>query len=190
MRVIAGALGGRRLHTPKGDLFRPTTDQVREAVFNILATRVRWTGAHVCDLFAGSGGIGIEALSRGAQHATFVDNDRASLAVLRGNIDALALRDRCTVVTAAAERFLARCQERYQVIFADPPYAYTGAADLLGMAARQRVLAPGGWFCFEHAATATPPSPDAWRLADARRYGRTTVTFYQHTDDTTEENPA
>ena len=118
MRVVAGELKGRRLVSPprKADV-RPTSDRVREALFSILGDRV--AGAEVLDLFAGTGALGIEALSRGASRATFVD-DNTSLA--QRNIDALALAGRCRLVRSDALRFLERERGRFGVIFCDPPY--------------------------------------------------------------------
>src|SRR5918998_3417279 len=98
MRVIAGRWGGRRLQAPPGDATRPTSDRVREALFSILGARV--DDARVLDLFAGSGALGIEALSRGAASATFVDHDPDALAAVRANLDGTGLADRATVVRA------------------------------------------------------------------------------------------
>ena len=97
MRVVAGDLRGRRIESPKGDATRPTTDKVREAVFNALGSMDAVDGARVADVFAGTGAMGIEALSRGASHCTFVEKDKNALAVLRQNIAALGLSDRATV---------------------------------------------------------------------------------------------
>lgn len=97
MRVISGEFGGRRLVTPEGDTTRPTTDKVRQAVFNSLASMGVLEGAVVADLFAGSGALGIEAVSRGAEKCVFVERDRAALIALRENIATLGIEDRCTV---------------------------------------------------------------------------------------------
>lgn len=188
MRVIAGDLGGRRLHAPGAGGFRPTTDRVREALFNILAGRVHWEGAAVCDLYAGSGSLAIEALSRGAARATCVERAREAVALLRKNIAALALDGRCRVVAAPVERFLRSDAGCYRVIFADPPYGQTDGTELLGMIAAGSRLERDGLFCLEHAAAAAPsaaPSDPAppWELADRRVYGDTAVSFYRCTSD-------
>lgn len=181
MRVIAGTLGGRRLHTPSADAFRPTTDRVREAVFNILANRICWEGAAVCDLFAGSGSMAIEALSRGAAQATCVEKSRDAVAVLRNNIEALGLGDRCRVVASPAETFLLRGDGRFRVIFADPPYAYEHHAQLLRLIADGDRLEEGGIVCLEHAAASSPQPAAPWEPADRRSYGDTAVSFFRCT---------
>lgn len=116
MRVVAGELGGRRLHAPRGGPIRPTSDRVREAVFSILGDIA---GAEVLDLFAGTGAMGIEAISRGAAHATLVD--RAVGAAAR-NVGSLGLDDRVRIVRADVRTFLERDEGRYDLIFCDPPY--------------------------------------------------------------------
>jgi 16S rRNA (guanine966-N2)-methyltransferase len=117
LRITGGELGGRRIHAPKGTKLRPTTERVREAVFSILGDI--W-GARVLDLFAGTGALAIEALSRGAGEATLVDtHPRAA----RQNVEALGLTDRATVVRADASRFLRRAREgSYDLVLCDPPY--------------------------------------------------------------------
>src|SRR3954453_13668244 len=121
MRVIAGSYGGRTLKAPAGDGTRPTSDRVREALFSILGDRV--AGARVLDLFAGSGALGIEALSRGAASATFVDDAPAALRVLRANLEALG--EDAEVVRADAVRWLRAASGRahqYDLVLLDPPY--------------------------------------------------------------------
>ena len=131
MRVIAGTAGGRRLVTPRRADVRPTSDRVREAVFSSLASMDAVTDTRVVDLFAGSGALGIEALSRGAAWATFVDDERSAVEAVRTNLEATGLADRATVVTDDATRFLAATPQTFDVAFADPPYAFDGWADLL-----------------------------------------------------------
>jgi 16S rRNA (guanine966-N2)-methyltransferase len=124
MRVIAGQLGGRRLRAPAGRATRPSSDRVREALFAMLADVA---GASVLDLFAGSGSLGIEALSRGAAQAVFVEHDERAVGSLRANLDALALRRPRALVrrcdARAALRSARRRKETYDLIFIDPPYA-------------------------------------------------------------------
>lgn len=129
MRIIAGEFRGRRLRPPPGGRVRPTTDRVREAWFSIVGAVVR--DAQVLDLFAGSGALGLEALSRGAAHATFVELSQPSLAALRTNIADLGVEDRAAVRRADALRFVAKLAgEPYDLAFADPPYR-TGQAEAL-----------------------------------------------------------
>lgn len=123
MRIVAGELASRRLATPRGRTTRPTSDRARESLFAALADRV--VGARVLDLFAGSGALGLEALSRGAEHATFCEQDRDALVAIRANVASLGLQERSTIVPGDARRFLrsaARRGERYTLILLDPPY--------------------------------------------------------------------
>lgn len=170
-RIIAGIAGGRRLRTPAGSRTRPTTDRVREAMFSSLDDL---TGARVLDLYAGSGALGLEALSRGAEAATFVEKDGAVAAVVRQNLRALSLPGG-RVVVAAVETFLSGPSERYDVIFADPPYAT--AVDAV-LAALPRWL--DGTLVLERSARDAPPDwPSGLVPQRARVYGETTL-WYVH----------
>lgn len=128
MRVIAGALGGRRLVAPRGAATRPTADRVREALFSMLGDVA---GARVLDLFAGSGALGIEALSRGAEHAVFVENDRTALGVLRSNLETLSLgadvAEIRSIDARAALRDARKRGETYDLVLLDPPYRLAAA---------------------------------------------------------------
>jgi 16S rRNA (guanine966-N2)-methyltransferase len=117
VRIVAGEYGGRRLHAPRGTRTRPTADRVREALFSMLGDV---SGARVLDLYAGSGALGIEALSRGAAEAVFVERDPRAVAAIRRNLDALGLAD--TVVRQDALRFVARAEGTFDLVFCDPPY--------------------------------------------------------------------
>lgn len=167
MRVVAGELKGRRIESPDGDRTRPTTDKVREAVFNALGSVQVIAGSRVLDLFAGTGAMGIEALSRGAAHCTFVENDRAALAVLRRNLDSLGVADRSTVVTADAYR-AAGASGEFDVLIADPPYGETDWSSLLrGAQVALAVLESGSEI----------GEIDGWETVRDKRYGRTHVAF-------------
>ncbi|HEV8305501.1 MAG TPA: 16S rRNA (guanine(966)-N(2))-methyltransferase RsmD [Gemmatimonadales bacterium] len=167
VRIIAGEFKGRRLKTPAGDTTRPTADRVRESWFSILQRQVR--GARVLDLFAGSGALGFEALSRGAVQADFVDVHRAALAVLKANAKTLKVEDRVTIHRVDGLRFTERLlRGQYDVAFADPPYAGDQAARLVAIF---RVTPFARVFAIEHAADRFIPGDDT------RRYGDTAVTF-------------
>lgn len=167
MRIISGTFGGRRIAMPTGDQVRPTADRVREAWFSILGAAI--PGARVLDLFAGSGALGLEALSRGATTAEFVERHRRSLAALRDNLAALGVEAQATVHPVEAMRFAERLPPgAFDVAFADPPYATSHAEELVTLFRRcpfARI------FSVEHAATLTLDGDDT------RRYGDTAVTF-------------
>ena len=165
MRVVSGIARGRKLVAPKGDATRPTSDFVREAIFNTLQAHVDLDGATVLDLFAGTGALGIEALSRGAHHATFVESGRHALFAIRDNLAATGFADRATVLDADATR---ADLPAVDVAFVDPPYAFAGWADLL-----TRIDA--GLAVLESDREIDPPHP--WRLLKAKRYGTTVVTL-------------
>jgi 16S rRNA (guanine966-N2)-methyltransferase len=168
MRVVAGELGGRRLVTPDGTSTRPTTDRVREAVFNSLGSAGVLDGAIVVDLFAGSGAIGIEALSRGAARCVFVERDRNALRALDENLDALDLRGRSKVVAADASSAAATIDA--DIVFADPPYEFDDWAQLLGKVRADLVVAESG---------SSIEGVDGWEVTREKRYGRTRVTFLE-----------
>jgi len=167
IRIIAGEFGGRRLKTPATDKVRPTADRVREAWFSILQRSLR--GARVLDLYAGSGALGLEALSRGATMADFVELHRLALASLKANIKTLHVDDRAVVHKLDALRFAEKLHPgQYDVAFADPPYASEQAARLIAMF---RLNAFARIFSIEHPADQPIPGDDT------RCYGDTAVTF-------------
>lgn len=170
-RIISGEFGGRRLVTPADRRVRPTSDRVREAWFSILGPRI--VDAIVVDLFAGSGALGLEAISRGARHATLVDLNRPSLDAIYANVEALGVVSRVRVVRGDVFRFLAGTSGRaFSIALADPPYG-------LGMAARvieQFHAAPfADLLAVEHRADEAIPE------GNTREYGDTAVTFYEAT---------
>ena len=180
MRVIAGRFGGRRLQAPKGSATtRPTSDRVREAIFSMLGDL---RGARVLDLFAGTGALGIEALSRGAERAVFVERDAAALAALRANLRALELSEDQAEVrrgeALAALRSARAGAETYDLVLIDPPYRRAGEmggelspalAPLLSEQARVVVE------CDRRALLELP-----WEIERQRRYGDTTITIHRH----------
>ncbi len=170
MRVVAGSARGRPLVAPPGDRTRPTTDRVREAIFNALWSRGVLDGAAAVDLFAGSGALGVEALSRGAAHVTFVDDDRGALHAVRRNVDACGVADRATVVADRAERWLAALAPgtRFDLAFCDPPYAYDGWAGLLAALPAALVVVESD---------GPVELPHGWTFDREARYGGTWVGF-------------
>ena len=176
MRVVAGSLGGRKLVAPDGYNTRPTTDRVREALFNALGSLGVIDGALVADLFAGSGAVGIEALSRGAEHCTFVENDRSALGALDINIETLGIADQSRVMRSDAVSAAAVID--VDVVLADPPYDFHRWADLISAVRADFFVAEAG---------DPVEAPAGWEQTRSRRYGRTWVTFLERTDS--EQSP-
>lgn len=178
MRIVGGRFRRRSLSGPTGRMrVRPTTDAVREALFNALAARHPIAGARVLDLFAGTGALALEAISRGAAHATLVDADRAALRLARQNADALGVADRCRFVRADAVGWLGRGDGgAFDLAFADPPYGHDAAAALPGLV-RPR-LAAGGLFVLEHDARQRLGGAPAG-LVFERAYGTSAVRIFE-----------
>ncbi|WP_437305781.1 16S rRNA (guanine(966)-N(2))-methyltransferase RsmD [Sorangium sp. So ce388] len=179
MRVIAGRLGGRRLAAPRGEGTRPTADRVREALFSSLGDV---TGALVCDLYAGTGALGIEALSRGARRAVFVESGRPALATLRENLAALGVDEAARVVPLPVERALELLRDEgpFDLALLDPPYAALAkaAAAAARLAGPLGLLAPAGRLVLEHARRDPSPEIAGLTCAAVRTYGDTAVSFY------------
>jgi 16S rRNA (guanine966-N2)-methyltransferase len=169
MRVIAGEFGGRKLVAPEGLTTRPTTDKVRQAVFNSLGSMGVLEGAVVADLFAGSGALGIEALSRGAERCVFVERDRAALKALRANLDTLDLNERSTVHATDVMAWVP-AMRNIDIAFIDPPYEFSAWSSLLGLVQAGLVVAE---------ADDPVEAPEGWQQLRSRRYGRTWVTVLE-----------
>ena len=167
MRVVAGTLRGRRIEAPEGNVTRPTTDMAREAIFNSLGSHYDLSGARIVDCFAGTGAMGIEALSRGAGHVTFIERDKMALDVLKTNLETLGLGDRGTVVRGDALVQVAQCKDA-TLVLADPPYEFADWPGFLAVVPCNLVVAE---------AAAPVAAPAGWEVLRERRYGRTHVTF-------------
>jgi len=157
MRIIAGQSHGRRLRAPRGLATRPATARVRQSIFSRLQARMNLDGSRVLDLYAGSGSLGIEALSRGATSVVFVDKSRDALETIRGNLATLDLKENAEIVNADAIRVLemmAARGEQFDLVFVDPPYANDNSAAILERADSLGVLAPGGWMVVRQAGRA------------------------------------
>jgi 16S rRNA (guanine(966)-N(2))-methyltransferase RsmD len=181
MRVIAGELRGRRLRTRKGPSTRPTSERARAGLFDCLGPRI--PGARVLDLFAGNGCLGIEALSRGAASATFVERDRAALSVLRANLADLGLAESSRVLGVDVQRAMERLssqRQRFDVIVADPPYGGRWAEALLACEALSGLLRPGGSVILERSVREPRPmTTDRLHYRDSRTYGETRFDWYE-----------
>ncbi len=181
MRIIGGLAKGRRLQAPRGRSTRPTSDYLREVLFDLLGQQV--SGRHVLDLYAGTGAVGIEALSRGAARAVFVEHDRWAVATLRRNLEGSGFLDRATVVQMDVRRYVRRAAtgpERFSLIFLDPPYGTVDVAPILSLISTTSLLEPDGLMILERS-TKSPPIPVPDRLPRVRtiRHGDSTLELYR-----------
>ena len=177
MRVIAGRFKGRRLKAPTWEGLRPTSDKLRETLFNILAARIE--GARVVDGFAGTGAVGIEALSRGAAHVTFVDNDRRAAALTAANISTCGVAADATIETGDVATVLRKHTAAFDVIWLDPPYGHDSHETLDAAAA---ALTPGGLIVLERATRREPEVPATLTRVRDVKSGDSTLTFFTRTD--------
>ncbi|XXF81017.1 16S rRNA (guanine(966)-N(2))-methyltransferase RsmD [Myxococcaceae bacterium GXIMD 01537] len=183
MRIVAGTARGRALAAPKPTSrhIRPTADRVRETLFNILG---QWLdGEAVLDLYAGTGALGLEALSRGAGRAVLVDQDREALGLCRQNTDGLGFGDRVEILALPVGRALETLGKRgarFELIFADPPYAARVVEGVLEQVAAAGLLAPGGTLIVEHDKREPAPESHAgFSRVDERRFGDTVASFFR-----------
>ncbi len=180
MRIIAGKYRGRRLLPVPGKKTRPTGDRVREALFSVLGETV--AESRVLDLFAGTGALGLEALSRGAARAVMVESDPGARAVIEANIAALGAGNTARLLSAAfpaALEILAAAGEEFDLVLADPPYRSGAGGNLLDELAGFAILAPDGVAVIEHPPETgpVPPGP-GWQLLQRKQYGRTVLSFF------------
>jgi 16S rRNA (guanine(966)-N(2))-methyltransferase RsmD len=182
MRIVGGEHRGRKLVAPEGAATRPTSEKVREALFDILGKRI--TGAVFGDLFAGTGAVGLEALSRGASSCVFVESRSEALEALQRNIGLLKVAARCRVIAVDASRaldLLDSAGRALDLCFCDPPYADARWPRLLaGMGARA-AMAPGGLLVVEHAARTPPACPVGMGRGRTYKYGDTGLTVFERT---------
>jgi len=183
MRIIAGTMKGRTLRAPKGLTTRPTTDRVRESLFSAVAsiTGPGFGGGAVFDPFAGSGALGLEALSRGASRVVFAEKDRSALTALLFNIESLGVAQCVTVHRSDAFSLASRGVPGgpFSLILLDPPYTLdpTKVTELLANLVRTRVLVSGALCTWEHAAGSNPQWPDGFELVQRKKYGSTAIDF-------------
>jgi len=174
MRITGGTLAGRRVSVPPG-VIRPAMDRMRESVFAILGPL---DGMHFLDLFSGSGIMGLEAISRGALSAVLVERDPGKREVIMANQELAP--GLTTLVTAPVERYVARCRDRFQVVFMDPPFNYRFKADLITRVARRGILAEAGRLVIHYPRPEQlPDTAGDLQVTDERRYGGSMVRFYE-----------
>jgi 16S rRNA (guanine966-N2)-methyltransferase len=176
MRIIAGEWRGRKLVAPAGQSTRPTADRTRETLFSMLASRLgSFEGLRVADLYAGSGALGLEALSRGASHVTFVEHDRAALKVIEANLAAFKASDRAA--TRAVRAAALPAADPFDLIFADPPYAPGSGTAAAAEVKSTGWLAQGGWMAIETQKGDAVAPPEGWEVDAARDVGRARLTL-------------
>jgi 16S rRNA (guanine966-N2)-methyltransferase len=175
LRLTGGALRSRRVRTPSGRAVRPTPARVKEALFSILADRV--SGARVLDLFAGSGALGFEALSRGAAHVTFVEAHKPTAHALRVAARDLGLTARSDVVALPAERAAKLVDGRFDLVFADPPYAQPFPIGAFRTLRERASIDADSLIVYEHSARAEAPHIDGFTIERTARYGEVALAF-------------
>jgi 16S rRNA (guanine966-N2)-methyltransferase len=185
MQILFGQFKGRRLLTPRGQAIRPTTGRMRDWLANVL--RERFEGARVLDLFAGSGALGLEALSLGAAETVFVDRSPQALTLIRANLERLGLQPRARVLREEALRFLrpGRSYGRYGLVFVDPPYESTDFPQLMKALAAADILETDGIVAVEHPGglrdpRGPEPPDEALRLVRQKAFGRSTISLFGH----------
>lgn len=177
MRIITGEYRGRRLHAPVDDKIRPTTDKVKEALFSILTGEIY--DSNVLDLFAGTGSLGLEALSRGAKHCWFGDNSRESLRLLKENIAHCQANDKATVLAGDFRKVLGRIQEKMDIILLDPPYNQGMLPDCFEQIEALGILAEGGIVVAEHRREEMlPEQMGNLEKVKERKYGTVVLSIY------------
>lgn len=186
MRVIAGSARGRRIVAPPGLDVRPTSERVRQATFNALIHRGAVEEARVVDLFAGSGSLGIEALSRGARHVTFVESDRVAHRAILDNVGHLGFESQSTVLRSDVSRWVAGMRDQVDLVFADPPYDFTEWKPLLD--ALHPMLAHDDAIVVMETGRVTDVG-EQWTIVRQQRYGATVVTFLARTAVLQPETP-
>lgn len=179
IRLISGEFGGRKIEAPDTKQTHPMSERVRNAMFNSLGVE-RLAGAEVLDAFAGTGSIGLEALSRGAHHVTFIERDRIAQKVLAKNITALSVEMRTTLIRTTVNNWLeTQAENPYDIIFADPPYAdpqFSTVSRLMGL------LKPGGFMVLSHPGRGEGLTKTGVVVVDNRSYGNAYLTFYRRED--------
>jgi 16S rRNA (guanine966-N2)-methyltransferase len=176
MRIVAGEWRGRNLVAPAGPSTRPTADRTRETLFSMLASRLgSFDELRVADLYAGSGALGLEALSRGSAHVTFVETERAALKAIETNLAVLGAKDRTKLLAMSAASLPEG--ESFDLIFADPPYSSGSGTTVAAAVAKARWLADRGWMAIETQRGDPVTAPDGWQIDAERDTGRARLTL-------------
>jgi 16S rRNA (guanine(966)-N(2))-methyltransferase RsmD len=176
MRIITGKFKGRTLTVPKTDKVRPTSDRTKEGIFSVIAARRYFDNLRVLDLFAGSGNLGLEAISRGAVHCTFVDDEPAHIAHIQKIAASFGISSAVRTIAADTEEFLQKDLQKYDLIFADPPYDYYAMQDLPDLILNNEILTDDGWLILEH--DKHSDFTNHKNCVFSKAYGRTVVSIF------------
>ncbi|HYA35521.1 MAG TPA: 16S rRNA (guanine(966)-N(2))-methyltransferase RsmD [Candidatus Binataceae bacterium] len=193
LRIISGEAHGRRLKAPRGLRTRPATARARASIFSTIAARLDLEGVNILDIFAGSGSLGIEALSRGAASATFIDSSREAAATIRENLENLGLAERGTVISVDVFRALAElgpANRRFGVVFIDAPWTNDMSAKVLEDLARHGLVQQGGWVIVRQSrrAAEAPQAPTEYERFKLATLGDHRIAFYRRREDGTGED--
>ncbi len=179
MRIITGLYKGRVLKTVRDLSVRPATERVRQTLFNMLANRIDFDGIVVLDMFAGSGSLGFEALSRGATRVTFAEQGEEAVGFLEENARMLGCEDAVEILQMDAMGLLAARHGTYDLVFADPPYSYEHTGKIPGLLFEHGMIRPGGYLLIEHSTDLRFESTQLYSAGPEKKFGRTLVTFFQ-----------
>jgi 16S rRNA (guanine(966)-N(2))-methyltransferase RsmD len=180
MRVIAGLYKGRQLKPARHLDIRPATDRVKETIFNVLQARIDFEDIKVLDLFAGTGSLGIESASRGANSVILIDNFKESIELINTNIELLKCGDVCKTLKTDALRFIETSKEKFNLIFADPPYAYEMTITIPKKIFSNKILNDNGFLIIEHQRNLSFELTNDFVETIKKEFGNTTVTFFKH----------
>ena len=185
LRIISGKYKGRRLRILKGLDIRPSSDRVKETVFNILSSRIDFEGLDVLDLYAGTGNYGLEAISRGARKAVFVEISSKAVRNIKENIELLGCSEACEIIRDDSLAFIEYSNEKFDLIFADPPYAYKKMDELVNLISEKDILNDDGFFVLEHPSKLEFSNEfKNLEIETTRNFGRTKVTIFKHIPNT------
>ncbi len=181
VRIISGKYKGRLLKLPRGEHIRPTADRVKETIFNILSSRVKFENLVVLDLFAGTGALGFEAISRGAEKVYFVDNHHRAVEIIRMNAQNLGCADDVILVKDDALNFIDYADVEFDLIFADPPYMYPHVDKLVNKIWERKLLSEIGFFVLEHdSGIVFVEDMINFAIETRRDFGKTAITIFKH----------
>ena len=180
MRIITGKFKGRALTTVRDISVRPATDRVKGTIFNVLQNRLGLGGAAVLDLFAGSGSLGFEALSRGAAHVVFVDDNDEVVDLIEKNAEKLNCAGDCDFIASDVFSFIERNSGKFDLIFADPPYVYEELPDILTVIFNRQLLKSDGFLIMEHSKRTMFETSPLYRIVVQKEFGNTRVSFFTH----------